>query len=229
MAQSVSRAVREILSTSAYLHFPLENRLLNDSAVANFIKLRVEEKVGKKVPQGAVTAAVRRFTLSFAPGEKTINLIRFLKSLKIQLRTGLVEVNLKRSNKASEKLALLAKKIKWEQGEKMYVLQRAGEITVIANKKHLPDILACAPKKDVWETQDGRAVVNLVFDPKIEESSYGGAHFITGVFAYAGVVIHQFFSTYSADSFVIKEKDVSLVYRNLSEALNEIHALYPEI
>ncbi|MFH1056887.1 MAG: hypothetical protein V1717_03780 [Candidatus Micrarchaeota archaeon] len=229
MAESVSKAVREILASLAYLHFSFENHLANDSAVAKFIKTRVEEKTGKPVSLGAVTAAVRRFVLSFKTREKDENLIRFLKSFQIHLRSGLVEINLKRNNATSENLAKLAKKIAWEKGEKMYVLQRTDEITLVADAIHSKEILACASKGDLLSKHEGRAVITIIFDPMVEDKTFGGLHYLSGIFSSIGVTVHVVFSTYSANSFVIKEKDLPLVYKTLSDSLKEIHALYPEV
>ena len=229
MVQSVSKAVREILLNLAYLHYPLEKRLLNDSAVAKFIKPQVEEKTGKQVSLGAVTAAVRRFTLAFKPGEKTRNLILFLKSSQLHLRTGLVDASFKRSYQTSEKLALLAKKIRWEQGEKMYVLQRTDEITVIAHAVHRKEVLACAPKRDLLDTHENRAVITVVFERSLAKQTYGGLRFLSDVFASLGVPIYLAFLTYSACSFVFNESHAPIVYKRLSESLSEIRAANPDV
>jgi len=227
LAQSVSKAVNEILSNTAYLHFSFEHKLTNDSAIAKFIKPRVEEKVGKPVSLGAVIAAVRRFTLSFKPTEKTRAFIQFLKSVHIQLRTGLVDVTFKRTYKTAENLAALAKKIRWEQGEKMHVLQaRAEEVTVIAHAAFLKDVLACAPKKDVIGTHSSIASLTVLFDRSLVEKTYGVMQFWTGIFASLGVPIHLGVLTYSSCSFIFSEEHAPRVYKVLSDSLAEIHAMH---
>lgn len=227
MGKSVSKAVREVLAGLAHLDFAFEKRLVNESSLARFIKPRVEEKVGKAVSDGAIIASVHRYVISHNGRAHNPKLLRFLKSFRMRIRTGLVEINLKRTTKTAEHLALLAEKIKWQNDEKFYLLQRTDELTVIVDAGHQAEVLACAPKKDLLSKHEGRAVITVYFDPDAAEA-YGGLHFLTGIFADLGVSIHVVFSTYSADSFVIKEKDVPIVYRRLSEALKELQAINPD-
>jgi len=114
-------------------------------------------------------------------------------------------------------------------GEKMYILQRTDEITIVANAIHSKEILLCAPKGDLLSKHEGRAVITIIYDPKVEDETFGGLHYLSGIFSSTGVTVHVVFSTYSANSFVIKEKDLPLVYKTLSDSLKEIHALYPEV
>lgn len=110
----------------------------------------------------------------------------------------------------------------------MYVLQRSEEITVIVDKDHLKEILACAPKKDLLSASKDRAVITITYDPKAFAESVGGLHFYTGQFASHGIGIYLMFSTYSATSFVIREQDAALAYKSLSSSLGEIAGVYGE-
>ena len=221
MAQGISKAVRETLGTMAYLHFAFEHQIANESALAKLIKPRVEEKLGRPVSNGAVIAAVRRALLTYKPAQREKNFFELLKSSKLFIRTGMVEAHFKRTQKTLEKLAVLGKKINWIQGEKMYVLQRTEELTIIADEMHLTDILACAPKTGLLSLSKDRAVITIVYDPYYFAESFGGLHFYTGQFAMLGIGIYLIFSTYSATSFVIKEKDAARAYKYISNALAE--------
>lgn len=227
MGKSISKAVREVLAGLAHLDFAFENKLINESSLARFIRPRVEEKVGKAVSDGAIIASVHRYVLSHQGHARNPKLMRFLKSFRTRIRTGLVEINLRRTTKTAEHLALLAEKIKWQNDEKFYLLQRTDELTIVVDATHEAEVIACAPKKDLLSKHEGRAVITVYFDPEAAEA-YGGLHFLTGIFTDLGVSIRVFFSTYSADSFVISEKDVPVVYRRLSEALKEIQSAYPD-
>ena len=228
MAKSVSKAVKEILSNLAYLHFAFENRLANETAVAKFIKPRVEEKLDFQTSLGSIIAAVRRYLLTFSPAKKEQNFFELLKSSKLFLRTAVVEVHLKRTRKALENLSELEKEIRWARGERMYLLFRTNEITIIADKSHLKEIISCAPKKDLLSFNTDRAIITILYDPYYFAESFGGLNFYTGQFAFFGIGIYLIFSTYSATSFVIHEKDAASALKNLSASLNETAKLYAQ-
>jgi len=228
MVQSVSRVVKETLSNLTYLSLAFEHQLVNESALARFIHKRVEEKTGKPVSRGAIIAAVRRFIISYKPRQKDLHLIRFLKSFKIHIRTGMVEVNLSRTPKNVEVLSSVSKKIQWNKGEKLYVLSRSQEITVVSNSQHFKDALNKIPRQGVLSKYDDRAVITISYDPEVEDKTFGALYYLSGIFASLGVTIHVVFSTYSETSFVIKEKDVPLVYKALSESMHEIDELHDE-
>ena len=228
MAQSVSKAVKEILSNLTYLSFAFQHQLVNESALARFIRKRVEEKTGEAVSRGAVIAAVRRFTISFKPRQKDLTLMRFLKSFKIQLRTGLSEANFSRTKKTAAVLAEQADKTQWDKVEEFYVLHRPHEITLITTHSQLKAILHRVSQKDVLDKHDDRAIITVSYDPDLEEKTFGALFYLADIFASLGVTVHVVFSTYSANSFVIKEKDSPAVYKALSESMREIDALYEE-
>ena len=216
LAQSVSRAVKEILSNLAYLSFAFQHQLVNESALARFIHPRVEEKTGAPVSRGAVIR------------HKDLKLMQFLKSFKIQLRTGLSEANFMRTKKTAAVLAEHSAKTQWDKVEEFYVLNRPNEITLITPHAQLKAMLSRIPQKDVLSRYDDRAIITVFYDPELEEKTFGALYYLADIFASLGVIVHVVFSTYSANSFVIKEKDVPFVYHALSESMREIDALHEE-
>jgi len=226
MVQSVSRTVKEILLGLAYLNFAFENQLVNESALARFIHKRVEEKTGKPVSRMAVIAAVRRFIVSSKPAVRSTTLTRFLKSFKIHIRTGMIEANFKRTPGVSKLISQTEKKTNWNSGERFYVLGRSQEITVVSNSEYFKKIVSRFDAKDVLSVHGDRAVITISFDPHLAQETFGALDYLTSVFAALGVSIHVVFTTYSENSFVIKEKDVPVVYKTLSQSMHEIDELH---
>ena len=220
--QNISKATREILSGLTFLNYAFEQNLINESSLARLIRPRVESKLGRKTSVQAITTAVRRFLKDYEPQARNQNFFKLLQSSKLLLRTGLAEINFKRTQKTFDNLTALEKTINFSSGEKMYLLQRSEEITVIADKNHAADILSCAPKNQLLSENQNRAVVTITYDPYYFAESFGGLHFYTGQFAFHGIGIYLIFSTYSATSFVIDEANASKAYKNLSNSLGEI-------
>ncbi|MEM4255498.1 MAG: hypothetical protein QXR53_04200 [Candidatus Norongarragalinales archaeon] len=228
MVQSVSRAVKETLSNLTYLSFAFEHQLVNESALARFIHKRVEEKTGKPASRGAIIAAVRRFMLYYKPRQKDLNLIRFLKTFKVQIRTGVTELNFKRTPQTSELMLAALKKTAWNKGQKLYTIPRSQEITVVStnNPEALKTLLSKIPSDAILSKHDDRAIITVSYDPTLGEKTFGALHYLTDIFASLGIAIHVVFSTYSENSFVIKERDVPAVYKALSGSLHEIDELH---
>ncbi|NUN11794.1 hypothetical protein HUU53_04075 [Candidatus Micrarchaeota archaeon] len=220
MARSISKTVFEVLNGLSFLNYAFENKLINETALARFIKPRVEQLVGRETSLISVTIAVRRFLTSFVPAKKSENFFELLKSSKVSLFTGLAEGHFNSSKLVWQSVCDLQK-----SGALIFASQNPGEIVVVAEKELLSE-LAKKTGKDFVSLSEKRGVVTISYDPYFFAESFGGLHFYTGQFAFFGIGIYQIFSTNSQTSFVIDEEKASSAYKNLSVSLEGISKVY---
>ena len=101
----MSDAVLEVVSGMYFLRMPMQEELINYSALARFIKPMVEKRVGGEVGVEAITMALRK--ASAAPHANPMGVFLAFKDAKVVLRTGLVLMRFSRSEELNKKTAFI--------------------------------------------------------------------------------------------------------------------------
>ena len=217
----VSDAVNQILDEMGFLKLPLQNDLINYSALARFIEPLISEKMnGHKPSMDAVIMAIRRY-VSHAEHRESEDLLYLLGNIKLVLRTGISVLHLKRSPALYAALVDIGKnKVNWHQGDKMNVIQRSEEITVIASHKLLPLIQEAAPHVEILHKLDDLAMLTLEY-PLEANSTPGTISFISLQLESANVNIIAMYNTFTKMSLIVSEHDASKAYERLSKAFTE--------
>jgi len=224
MGYTIASAVSEILGEMQFLRSAFQYELVNYSALARMIQPLVVEKTGGEAGLDAIIMGIRRYStnLSKEVGESDVNVI--LKDCSLTLRTDLVAVYYKywRTVPFLDRLrAMQMEQVDWNAGEKVYIIQRSGEMAIIANTKFLPEILELGRGSQMTKllaTHDGLAVLTVSYPARGVE--------MPGLFAYlgqrlasAGVNSLAVFSTYRKISFLIEERHIGRAYELVSTAI----------
>lgn len=222
MGYSISDAVSEVLGELHPLEYAFKHGLVNYSALGRFIKPAVEKRMkGESVGLDAIIMAIRRNAdvLEREAPADSADLYEILSECKLVLRTGMVNVHFDRSEELFAKLVKLEERIDWASGEKMYVLQRTDELSVISMSKYLPDLLELVPDgKQVLEKQENLALLTVSF-PLAALYTPGFIEFLSHQFSALGVSILGVFSSYSKISFLFDEAEAASVYEKLTTSL----------
>lgn len=224
MGYSISDAVSEVLEELHPLEYAFKHKLVNYSALGRFIKPAVEKRMkGESVGLDAIIMAIRRNAdvLERAKPEAA-DLYDLLSECKLVLRTGMVDVHFNRSEELFSRLVKLEERIDWASGEKMYVLQRTDELSVISMSKYLPDLLELV-KGDgtqLLEKQENLALLTVSF-PLAALYTSGFMEFISHQFSALGVSVIGVFSSYSKISFLFDESEAASVYEKLTTSIKQ--------
>ncbi|MEM4254764.1 MAG: hypothetical protein QXR53_00345 [Candidatus Norongarragalinales archaeon] len=215
MDYSVSDAVSEVLSEMHFLRFSLQEDLLNYSALARFLQPFVEAKVGGEAGQDAIVLAVKKYRESLP--KDAFHVFKILAQTKIFLRTGMSLIHFSRTYALHKKLIDFQHNIDWASGEKMYLLQRSEEISVVALSKYERDLLALG-KGQVLKDYSNLALVTVHL-PKEQFDSFGVLEYLARQFSDLGVSIKEVFSSHDKVSFLFEGSKASQVYEKLSNAV----------
>ena len=213
---NVSEAVSEVIAGMCFLRLPMQEELINYSALARFIKPMVEKRVGSKVGIEAITMALRK--ASSVPRADFLGVFEAMKDAKIVLQPGLVLMRFSRTDELNKKLVEFRKKIDWAGGEQMWLIEQSEEISAIAPVKHERELVALAPKGEVLSKYSGMALATLFFHEK-HLDTVGVIEFIGRQFADAGVSISEIFSSHAKIGLLFDEKRAPAVYEKLSNAI----------
>lgn len=234
MGYSISDAVSEILAEMHFVKTAFQHDVVNYSALARLIKPLVEERLGEAVGLDAVVMGIRRYATSVAKGSEPEGISSVLTECSITLRTDLHAVYFRQWRTAQflDKLrALQIEQVDWNAGEKVYVVQRAGEMAIIANNKFLQSVLDLAknsPQTKILAQRSGLAIVTVTY-PLSGIETPGIFAFLTQRLANAGVNVISVFSTYRKVSFLIEERQVAKAYELFSTAIAVSRRLSEEL
>lgn len=229
MGYGVSDAVSETLDTMNYLKTALKRDLVNYSALSRDIKPLVEEKLGSTVSMDAIIIAIRRYANTLRESRGDTDLINVLSLCSLIVRTGMVNVHFKRNASLFGKLTALYSKVNWVAGERMYIIQRSDEVSVIANSKFMPffnELISQEPETLI-NLRPNLALVTVNFPP-VALDFPGLFSFMMSQLADGRVNVNSIFSTYSGVTFTVAESDAARAYERLNNAIYEAKSLYAQ-
>lgn len=207
------------------LHYALRNDLVNFSALARYLKPYVQERLGKKaVSDDAVIMAAKRFSKTAFDAQKSAEVEEALARSALLVRQRMINIFYVRSSKLYQKLAdFAAKNVRWEMGEKLYIIQRTEEISVIGSHKFLPELLRLAPEKQIIAFEEHLTLLTVVHD-------LDTLH-IPGVFLHLlqkleGLNIVGIFSTYHMLSMLFTEEEAPKAYERLNREFIQLRTQF---
>lgn len=216
MDYTVSDAVKELVSEMHFLRFPLQEDLINYSALARFLKPMVESRVGEEVSLDAIVMALKKN--SEILHSEPFHVFETLVKTKFFLRTGISLLHFHRTEELYQKLIEFQHHIDWSSGEKMYLLQRSDELSVIALSKYESELLALSGKSNLIKKYSGMALVTLQFPEEYFDSS-GILEYLSRQFSDLGVSITEIFTSHDKLSIVFEEDKASAVYEKLTNTV----------
>ncbi|MFH1056621.1 MAG: hypothetical protein V1717_02385 [Candidatus Micrarchaeota archaeon] len=216
MEYNISDAVEEIVLEMHFLRFAFKEDLINYSALARFIKPLVEERVGEHVGLDAIVMALKKHSPSLS--SQPFNIFGVFKEARLLLRTGVCLIHFERTEELHKKLVEFQRNIDWAAGEKLYLLQRSEEISIVALSKYEGGLLSLAAPGQVLKKYSNLAVVTVQF-PEEYFDTYGVFEYLANQFTDVGVSIKEVFSSHDKVSLVFDEDKASLVYEKLSKAV----------
>ncbi|MBI5036151.1 hypothetical protein HZC09_02295 [Candidatus Micrarchaeota archaeon] len=219
----LSGIVGETVSDMSFLHESMRLGLLNLTALARMIKPTVDKRLGgENVTVEAITMALRRYTLA-VPYKGSAELFGIISECKMNIQSDMTCVNYPYSEEFMEQLNHLKGEIQFE-GEKMYVIQRSDEISVITHTKFMDEVKKVAGTLKPLSENRNLALLTIAY-PKKGYDIPGLYNFFISKFNDAGVNLWNTFSSYSKISFLVNEDDAVLMYDRLNKAFKSAKEL----
>ncbi|MBI5635616.1 hypothetical protein HY993_01485 [Candidatus Micrarchaeota archaeon] len=220
LSKGISSAVRVLLDDVPFLNLGVDKEIINYSGLARMLIPRIESQVGFKVGEHAVIAAIRREMKK--THEESPSFLSLIAHAAIFVHTGMFRIDLQRNSpQLSEKLCELEKTTNQEKGERFYQIQRRTEISVIAHRRFLAQILKLIDKKDVQKITDNLAMISIKVPPDLIEVP-GEFYYFTGLFARRNISIYGLIRTFNWISFLVSESQAPLAYKRIISALEQV-------
>jgi aspartokinase len=208
------------------MHFlkpALKLDLVNYSALARVIKPLVEEKMGERVELETIIMAIRRNAHVLAR-EAGASALEVIKDMKVELKTGIAFVTIKRKPSVYEELMDLVKSVNKEQMENIYVTQRFDEISILTPEELLPKIQRLPAVKrhpDIFLEKRGELALINIKVPSSHLEVPGIYALLTTQLAEMGISLMSIMASFTRLSIVCREVDAPLAYDKINKLIRE--------
>ncbi|HLD49317.1 MAG TPA: ACT domain-containing protein [archaeon] len=218
--KSVSKTVEEILSNRPFIVDLFRIDAANYSGIARHILPLIEKKIMKKPDIQGVIMAVKRYAEKTKGMPLSSHIQKAMAKCDLRLKGNIVDFTIKRNYNNYETVLEVYEKIKWEEGDIIYIFQSLTEIAVVLDKKNEGMISKKVSEMEIICKEENLAMVTLKTPPEIVDVP-GFLHYIVGLIASEGISIFDIASTYTDLVLIVKEGDGAKTYKVLFDAIKK--------
>lgn len=215
---TIARVCEKLIQQKPFLQEALSSGIINYGALAEAMMKDVEAEFGKKVKHAAVMMALRRFQEKLQ--KMPISNPKFTVDCDISIKSDLFEVTVVRHPQTYKLINKFYEIVDPRSGDYLTITTGTHEITVISNKKYKKAILKLISNEDILIEIDDLAALTVKI-PKTGIETPGIFYLITRALTWENINIVEIVSTYTEDTLILKNKDISRAYQILSQTIKE--------
>lgn len=192
--------------------------VINYSALARNLLPELEEKLEKDINLEGVIVAVKRYAEKIKGKKLSHKLWKNLAQSDLILKGDVVDFTLKRNFHNYKAVLEAYKKIKWGEGDLIYIYQSLTEIAVILDKKNSQMVLSKIPKEEIVHHEENLAMLTVKTSPEIVEIP-GVFHYLLGLISREGISLVDIISTYTELVVIVRGEEGARAYDVLSRGI----------
>ena len=216
---TISRAVVNIISRKPFIVEALNDGILNYLSLAKFIKSDIEKLLGKKVKEGAIVMALRRFESSdsFDLTNKLNKLIRRIGDIIV--RSNLVDYTFRNSETLLKKQQKLLGIINDKDDFFYTISQGVYETTFVLSDKVRNDIPNIFEGEKLISYSYGLSSITIKLPAENIEQP-GLYYYIFRKLAWEGINILEVVSTSNEFTLLLKDEDIDRAFSVIKQLKN---------
>ena len=221
MAGTISQEVKEIVDKSPFLSEMLIRDIVSFSNLANEIKPRVEERVGKSVNAPAVVMALRRYAeeLKREMEEKP----KLKMHYELSMKTNIFDVNLLRNEHSIKILNRLYDSVQLEKGDFLNVSLGTFEMSISISDKYTHILKDLIKDETVLNEFSDLVAINIAFSGNFVETP-GLVYLAVRRLALHNINVIEILSTMNVLTFVVERLESMKAYEVLQTFLEDTTA-----
>jgi hypothetical protein len=219
--RTVSQYVRRLIQLDPCLDSALRRGFANASAVARILRPQVEALIGASVTEGSVLAALKRMRRPELSGGPELPVARVLSASRLDLKTGLGKIVLRRTPQVADALGELAAR---HRRMFLQVLQGISSYTVVHESRLRDEILRSVPSGSVLAESSGLAALTVVSPPEISETP-GVVSALLQRLASRGVNVEEVVSCHVDTIIIVRSEEGGRAFDSLQELISECRSL----
>lgn len=221
MSGTVSQEVKDIIAKSPFLSEMLIRDIVSYSNLANEIRPRVEERLGKSVNPPAVVMALRRHAEELR--EEVLNRPKMKMRYELSMKTNIYDVNLLRNENSIRILNLLYEKVQLEKGDFLNVSLGTFEMSISVSDKYAGVLKELVKEESVLNEFSDLVAINIAFSGNFVETP-GLVYLAVRKLALENINVIEILSTMNVLTFVIERAESMKAYEVLQTFLEDTTA-----
>lgn len=212
---TISRVVEKIIEDNPFIQEAISRGIINYAALAESIKLRVENEIGEKVKDSAIMMALRR--LGEKLDKKLSPKVKFDHGTDIFVKSDLFEITVKKSRKIFGLMREIYETVDPER-DFLTITEGLTQVTIISNERNKNKILEILKKERIISEIYNLSSLSTTL-PSHAVEGVGYFYVLTRVFAWENIPIIELVSTLNELTLIVKEKDVPKAFTVFKEAI----------
>ncbi|NVM52151.1 MAG: ACT domain-containing protein [Candidatus Helarchaeota archaeon] len=214
---NITKTVEKLLDTWPFLHDLFRIDAANYSGIARTIADQVEKEVGSPIKLNAIIAAIQRYAQKIKGKPLHNQIFEIITKFRLTLKNDMISITLKRVERSYNLILESYKKINWESGERILIIQSEGEISCLLDKVNA-DFLLSDGEDELENIEENLSILIVKTPPEMVEVP-GVLYYLTGLISRAGITLIDFVTTYREIIFVVHDKDASKTFEILDDII----------
>jgi aspartokinase len=214
---NVAHLVAKIIRQQPHLEDFIERDLVSFHRLARYLLPLIKAETNEDVNEGAVVMAISRLREKMVERRGEQIMQPSWEKIEISMRSGVVEIDVPRTEGTHEKVDGLRKMVENPQEDFFNVVQGQYEMTIIASKKYKDGFLKALKGEKILHIEDELSLIYLRF-PNDVYYTPGFYERTLSELSWQNINVFELVSTLNELVIVVKEKDASRTYEVLRQA-----------
>ncbi|MBW2984243.1 hypothetical protein KY361_03960 [Candidatus Woesearchaeota archaeon] len=215
---TVSHLVKKIINDKPFLEEALSQKLISYGNLAEQIKPKIEEELGKEVKHSAIVMALRRYSDEIE--ESRIRIAPFDYSSEITMKTNLCDFCVVKSPSLLAKLKQLYGLVNFERGDTLNVILGNYEVTIIINERYKDRLTKFLKGEKILSKEANLAALTIGFKGDFLHTP-GIIFNVIRKLAWENINIYEVVSTLTELTLILSKKDSIKAYDALYNLIGE--------
>ena len=221
---TISHVVQDVLKRQVLIQEAINHGIVSYNKLAENLKPKIEQELGKKVKHSAVVMALRRNAGKF---QKTTAEPSFSYSIET-IKTDISYLVLEESPTLLSKLENLYKIIDFKKGGILNIIQGNYEVAIITNSKHKEKVLDILHEEKVLDSVDDLVSISLTYSKNFLFTP-GILYDISRFLAWESINAIDIILTKTELSLIIGKKDLMRCYKTLGRFAENNESEMPKL
>jgi len=215
---TVAHLVAHLVEKKPFIEDALVRGIINYAALAETLLPEIEAEMKKKIQPSAVMMALRRLAEKL-PGHITVPAAK-LHGTDVTIKSDLFEITVANSPTSVQAVQKTYDIVNIPKGDFLTVTQGLYEITIIANKRCKREIMRILLKEKITKVIDNLSSLTLRLSEKAVDE-VGLFYMITKALAWENIPITEIVSTFTEQTYVLKEEYVSRAFYAVKKVISQ--------
>ena len=214
---TVSHIVNKLVSENIYLQEAIGKGIASYGSVAKKLKPDIEEELSKEVSHYAIVAAIRRYAEKMDIKFKDIKFNS--NSSEVNLKTNVIDINVRKTLGLFDKLKRIYDIIKFEQGDILHIIYGRNSVNIVTNERYKDEICKFLLNEKIFDVDDKLVALSFSIGKNLVKTP-GVLFLIVRNFAWENINIIEVISIDMEITFIVNEKDAIRGYRALERLIS---------